>query len=260
LRARVGAAALLAALLLCGTGALAGEEAPKRRFLLDGGAELIGAPLEAPFWEKLTLMTGAGVLVHQYDGRIARALEKKGPRYAENLSDAGRALGDGLLVAPALAAGWLLGAWTEDERLVKASRIGLESFAFGGLAVNALKYTTHRRRPKAGDGPNRWGGMRGGSGNLSFPSGHAATAFSWAASFALVYGDTWWVGPLCYGGATLTALSRVHDREHWGSDVVFGSLLGYFTSRALVSLEKNGVKTAVLPGPGGPTLALTMAF
>lgn len=83
------------------------------------------------------------------------------------------------------------------------------------LASQALKHTVHETRPN-------------GSDNKSFPSEHAAVAFS-AAQFMQMKGG-WEFGVPAYIAATAVGYSRVHSNEHRWKDVVAGAALGIGTS------------------------------
>lgn len=76
--------------------------------------------------------------------------------------------------------------------------------------THGLKFTTHRIRP---DGTG-----------LSFPSGHSATTFAAATVVQRRYG--WKAGVPAYALASYVAASRVNDRRHYASDVIFGAGLG----------------------------------
>lgn len=65
----------------------------------------------------------------------------------------------------------------------------------------------------------------------SFPSGHAAGAFSIATVIAQRYGHHRWVPFAAYGIAGLFVFSRIPDRAHFPSDVFFGAALGYTITR-----------------------------
>ena len=65
----------------------------------------------------------------------------------------------------------------------------------------------------------------------SFPSGHAAAAFSVATVVAHRYSNHKWVPVLAYGMATAIGLSRVTGREHFPSDVFVGSVIGWATAK-----------------------------
>lgn len=65
----------------------------------------------------------------------------------------------------------------------------------------------------------------------SFPSGHAAGAFSIATVIAQRYGHHRWVPFAAYTIATVFAFSRVPDHAHFPSDVFVGAALGYAITR-----------------------------
>jgi membrane-associated phospholipid phosphatase len=73
----------------------------------------------------------------------------------------------------------------------------------------------------------------------SFPSGHAAAAFSIATVMARRYGDHKWVPWVAYGVAGLISISRVPDMAHFPSDVFLGAALGYTITRFDVFRERN---------------------
>lgn len=73
----------------------------------------------------------------------------------------------------------------------------------------------------------------------SFPSGHAAAAFSIATVMARRYGEHKWVPWVAYGVAGLISFSRVPDMAHFPSDVFLGAALGYTITRFDVFRERN---------------------
>jgi len=99
-------------------------------------------------------------------------------------------------------------------------------FLAGEAALNSLvvseaaKYSFMRQRPYQGTGAGDF--FQGGT---SFPSEHAAAAWSIAAIIAHEY-----PGPLtkilAYGLAGLVSYSRVRAQQHFSSDVLVGSLIG----------------------------------
>ncbi len=90
------------------------------------------------------------------------------------------------------------------------------------VIVEALKSSTHQMRPNGKD-------------DKSFPSGHAAVAFS-AAQYMQMKGG-WEYGAPAYLAAAYVANSRVEAHEHRWRDVVAGGAIGalttyYFTDEA----------------------------
>lgn len=82
-------------------------------------------------------------------------------------------------------------------------------------SVELLKRVTHETRPNGKD-------------DKSFPSGHAAIAFS-AAQYMQMRGG-WEYGVPAYLAASAVAYSRVQAREHYWKDVLAGAAIGIGSS------------------------------
>lgn len=85
-----------------------------------------------------------------------------------------------------------------------------------GLTIG-LKYGIDRKRPNGVEG-------------RSFPSSHASTAFVMAGSLTRNYGIGAGLPAILLGG--FTAVSRMSERKHYLSDVIFGATLGFVIGRA----------------------------
>jgi membrane-associated phospholipid phosphatase len=72
--------------------------------------------------------------------------------------------------------------------------------------------------------------------NSSFPSGHAAGAFTVATIFADRYQ---FPSPVFYGGASIVALSRIYLGRHFPSDAVMGAIVGYIGSKFVLHFQKR---------------------
>lgn len=199
-----------------------------------------GRTAVAPFhWDRGDWMTAGGVML------VAGVLRGRDQQTSEWFSSGeggrlGRAtafakpLGDGKFTLPLLAGFYLYGRSRGDTRAMTTARAGLESFLIAGAIATAGKKTFGRWRPHDNLGPGRWGEPGEGS-HSSFPSGHTTVAFAVATVIARQYPEQRWVAPLVYSLATMTGISRIHDREHWGSDVFIGAAIGYFTGRMVVN-------------------------
>ena len=133
------------------------------------------------------------------------------------------------------------------------SRTGYAAGEAGGAAIIAatgLKYLAGRARPVVNEGSHSFKPFSSASNYDSFPSIHTIVSWAVATPFAQEYDAPW-----LYGLAGLTNLSRVMGRDHWVSDTVAGSLLGYGIGRIFwessrspnngaprVFLERTGVK------------------
>ena len=129
-------------------------------------------------------------------------------------------------------AGLLALAGGRDGR--RAAFDGLASIAVTSAIVNvAFKPLGRRRRPERGPILARHVRMPR---SRSFPSGHAASAFAFAAGVA---GTQPQLGLPLRALAALVAYSRVHTGVHFPGDVVVGALAG--------------TAIAVVARPGQPT-------
>jgi len=95
------------------------------------------------------------------------------------------------------------------------------------VTVEALKYSLRRERPYPGDGSGQFF-----HGATSFPSDHAAAAWSIAGVVAHEYPGTF-PKLLAYGMASAVSFSRVRSRQHFPSDVFVGSTLGYLIAQSV---------------------------
>ena len=74
----------------------------------------------------------------------------------------------------------------------------------------------------------------------SFPSGHAAAAFTTATSVYYAYG--WKAGMPAYLVASSIALARVTENRHWATDVIAGAGIGIFWASASYRAKKDREK------------------
>lgn len=123
------------------------------------------------------------------------------------------------------AGSFLLGHIKNDDQM---SETGLLS---GEAAINAtaisyfIKNVARRERPYQENGTGSF--FQGGS---SFPSEHAAIAWSIASVMAHEYPGTL-TKILAYGLATGVSATRVTGQQHFPSDVIIGSALGWYFGR-----------------------------
>jgi len=190
------------------------------------------APLH---WDRREWGLAAGVLaaawaVQTRDQRFSDWISTGGGKRLGQATEFAKPLGDYHLSLSLLAGFYLYGRVRDDPRARTTARAGLESFLIAGIVTEAGKRLTGRARPNNGHGPRHWG-----RGHASFPSGHTSSAFAIATVITRQHPGRRWVAPLAYGVATLTGVSRVHDRAHWASDVIIGAAIGYFTGRMVVN-------------------------
>ena len=128
-------------------------------------------------------------------------------------------------LAGAAAGSYTVGHFSHDDHLRETGFLSAEATLNSALITYALKGATMRQRPFEGAGRGSF--WQGGN---SFPSEHAAVAWSVASIVAHEY-----PGPLtkllAYGLASTVTLTRVTGRQHFSSDVVVGSALGWYLGR-----------------------------
>lgn len=122
---------------------------------------------------------------------------------------------------------YLTGRVTHNDHLRETGLLGAEALINSAIVVSALKIASQRQRPPEDHSSGEF--FDGGS---SFPSGHAISAWSLATVIAQEYGHH---RPLvqvgAYGFATAVSLSRYTGRNHFLSDVLVGSAIGYGIGR-----------------------------
>src|SRR5712692_7896004 len=129
---------------------------------------------------------------------------------------------------------WVMGHVSHNEHWSETGFLAGEAALNSLVAVEGLKYSLRRERPYQGDGS----GPFFQSGGTSFPSEHAAAAWSVAGVIAHEY-----PGPLtkimAYGLASLVDISRVRARQHFPSDVLVGSVIGNLVAQNIYSRRHN---------------------
>lgn len=137
------------------------------------------------------------------------------------------------MMAGAGAGLYLLGRIRHDEHERETGFLAGEAAVDSLLATEAVKYMTRRERPYV-DNANGYF-WHGGD---SFPSEHSAAAWSIAGVIAHEY-----PGPLpklaAYGLATAISVSRINGQQHFPSDVLVGSALGYLVAQYVYNRHHN---------------------
>jgi len=107
-----------------------------------------------------------------------------------------------------------------DPRLSNTGIAALQAGATGLLANASIKYAVGRARPADSLGASDFDSFN--RSDASFPSNHVTVMWAAVTPFAKEYDAPW-----LYGLAALTNAGRIASREHWLSDTVAGSLIGY---------------------------------
>jgi len=121
---------------------------------------------------------------------------------------------------------YLIGSATHNDHLRETGLLGAEALIDSGIVVNALKTASQRKRPTTEHSSGEF--FEGGT---AFPSGHAISAWSLATVIAQEYRHRPLVQVGAYGLATAVGISRYTGRNHFLSDVLVGSAVGYGIGR-----------------------------
>jgi membrane-associated phospholipid phosphatase len=122
---------------------------------------------------------------------------------------------------------YIFGRAGHNARARETGVLAAEALLNSSIVVGALKLASQRQRPPTDNSSGEFF-----DGGTSFPSGHAIDAWSVATVIAEEYGHH---RPLVrfgvYGLATAVSISRYTGRNHFLSDVLVGSAMGYGIGR-----------------------------
>jgi membrane-associated phospholipid phosphatase len=135
---------------------------------------------------------------------------------------------------------YLSGLVRDDRKLKHTAFLCLESVALAEGITTGLKHVIGRSRPYGEKGAFDFNPMRFPPPpySLSFPSGHATSAFAFSSVVAEQYRH-WLVRLIFYSFAVVVSLGRVNNNAHFLSDVFFGAAVGAAVGRCLVQFHKR---------------------
>ena len=123
------------------------------------------------------------------------------------------------------AATYGVGLLTNNSEIRKVGRMVVQSLTYSGLTAMFIRMIAGRKRPIYSDDPRNFIGFTTNNSYQSFPSGHVTVAFAFSTVLA-EYIDT----PLSrigfYSIASLSAIERLINSQHWFTDVALGALVG----------------------------------
>ncbi len=172
----------------------------------------------------------AAAAAHPPDARSVHSLANS--TAVEHALDAGSVAGDGRVQSGAAAAVYAVGLAIGSRPTQELGTALLEAQAVEGILAQGLKYAAPRHRPDGG--------------RYSFPSGHSSAAFATADVLLRLFG--WKAGIPAYAGAAYIGASRMSERRHFLSDVVFGAAIGIAASRSAAH-HARAQGQAVTPRP-----------
>lgn len=176
-----------------------------------------------PSWPWIAGGAVAAGGAHLLDDEVAS--EFRGRNRFEAVGEVGEVLGNIEVLAASDAGAYLVARSFGVERLEAASLEVGQALVLSNLVTFGAKQAVRRERPD-------------GSDELSFPSGHASSAFATATVVDAAFGHR--AGALAFGLAAWVAASRLAENKHFFSDVVAGAGLGIVCGRAVVLGDRAG--------------------
>jgi hypothetical protein len=171
----------------------------------------------------LVPLSAASVALFATDRRTANAVSDNGTKPpSTGVSHQISRIGSIYSTVGVAGAFYVSGVATHNWRARETGILGGEALVDSMFVATVVKTITQRPRPTVPDPNDDF--FNGGH---SFPSGHATAAWSLAAVVASEYNDKPAVQITAYGLATAVAISRFTGRNHFLSDVLAGSALGY---------------------------------
>lgn len=183
-----------------------------------------------------------------WDDRVDKSFRNRHNGLFDKEGDFGSVIGSPLLHFGAAATTYVLGVQTGDDRLYGFSKTMLQALMLNGLVTSGLKLAANDYSPNGE--------------SLAWPSGHTSSTATVAAVVWEEYG--WQAGVPMYLLTGWVATSRLEDREHWLSDVIFGAVLGSVIGHSVAqgrALEVGGFTVLPYVSPeGGAGVAFMKQF
>ncbi len=180
------------------------------------------------YWNAAVL-TGTGILIANDESVAAQV----NPAWHQTSTNVANACTYG---TAAIAGGiYVTGLFTHDQHAQRTGVLAAEAAIDSFLLYGSMKLIFNRQRPyQSVDGKFFAGNFSSGS----FPSGHAAFAWTFASVVAHEY-PKWPVELAMYGMATAVSTTRVTGGQHFPSDVFVGSTLGFLVGRYVANKDKH---------------------
>ena len=191
---------------------------------------------------------GAVAIRDNLDNRVRQETAEEPLRWGQG-SVVLRQFGEFAYQLPVMTGVYALSVWCEDDKLHEFSKTAFSAYGLSAIYTVAIKGITNTSRPT----------KEFENGHYGFPSYHASSTFCLAAVIDEYYG--WQAGIPAYVLAGLVGWSRIDQREHDLSDVVFGSVLGFVIGKtvACAHLERySGFRITPSYDPASGTAGVTV--
>jgi len=168
----------------------------------------------------LVLVTGAAIAT---DHRTLRDVVSLDPAFNNDNTNTSNVLMGGFIAAPVVLYG--VGHFRGNEHARETGLLGAEALVDGVVVEQGMKLIFWRERPYQDQGRGKFFQSSVGV-DSSFPSSHSVLAWSAAAVLAGEYKNPW-SRTLVYTGAAGISFTRLMGQQHFPSDVIVGSAVGW---------------------------------
>lgn len=195
---------------------------------------------------------GSLVIREELDDDVRRDTAQHPQRWGDTSEFLGY-LGNAEAQVPVLLAIHASSLMNDDEELHNLSTTMLSAYAINGLSTLTIKGIANTDRPS-----DTWN-----NGEYGFPSFHVSSSVTLAAVLDEYYGPS--AGVPAYALAGLIGWSRIDQRDHDLSDVVFGAAMGYVIGKTvarhhLVDSSRVSFTPAFDPSSGSVELLVEVPF
>ncbi|HUG94424.1 MAG TPA: phosphatase PAP2 family protein [Planctomycetaceae bacterium] len=172
-------------------------------------------------------LAGSLAIRDELDEDVRRATFRHPERWGAASNALGR-LGEVQYQVPVLLAVYGYSLREQDADLRDLSGSLISAYTLTGLSTTIVKGLSDTDRPS-----EKWN-----NGHYGFPSFHVASSMSIAAVLDEYYGPRVGVPAITLAG--LIGWSRIDERDHDLSDVVFGAAVGYVIGKSVASRHRTG--------------------
>ncbi len=182
----------------------------------------------------LAVAAGGAIALHQDVDGAVRSHSLRHPNRWGGASKTIGKFGDITVQLPLLFALYGYTLRQQDDELHDFTRTLFSAYTLTGLTTVTLKAAVNSDRPS-----DRWNG-----GQFGFPSFHAASSFAIASVIDEYYGPK--AGFSAYAFASIIGWTRIDERDHDLSDILFGAALGYVIGKSVAGYHLHNNSSARL--------------
>ncbi len=202
------------------------------------GINLVSSPgnFDSNDWFYGGATIAATGLTFLLDDEIRSSLNRNHSKALDNIGEIGHRYGDLYYMGGISAGIYLGGKIFGSESASVTGRMLIEGLFYAGATTIILKTVLGRSRPYMNEGNTNFKWFQTTNDYNSMPSGHCTVAFAFSSVLAERL-DNIYASILLYGLASTTIIQRIYSDNHWASDCLAGSVIGYVIGKAVVKFD-----------------------